>query len=113
MIRTDDPYKDLALAIVKQAADDYREALKNLKRKPTNKTYQSEVDELESFFNSDWCYDLAGMDCSFIARKIKSEVRDESKRISKPSVCDGQKDKCEIRSAYEAKRYRGKDNLNN
>ena len=107
-----DPYENLAIAIVKQAAVDYKAALKNLKRKPTNITYQSEVKKLEIFFNSDWCYELSGVDSSFIVEKIRKEVFDEAEGISESSVCAGQKNKCEVRSAYEAKRYRGKNNIN-
>ena len=107
------PWQDLGLAVVTQAAEDYREVLKKLKRKPTNKTYQDEKRELDEFFNSEWCEILAGTDCTFIPKRLELEVqKDETERIPKSSLHAEQKNQCSLRSAYEAKRHCREDNDN-
>lgn len=45
-----DPYENLANAIVLQAVKDYRDALKRLKKKPSNQAAMSDAMECERFF---------------------------------------------------------------
>ena len=59
------PYKDLANAIIRNAVNDYREALE---RKLENKTA-----ELEKFFFSQWFEMLSDVDGGYIVRKIREE----------------------------------------
>ena len=45
-MRSEDPYQNLANAIVLSAVKDYRDALKKLKKKPNNKLAADERDDL-------------------------------------------------------------------
>ena len=74
-----DPYENLANAIVLQAVKDYRDALKRLKKKPSNQAAMSDAMECERFFRSGWFEELTGMDGSAILRKLKQEegIHDE------------------------------------
>ena len=47
-----DPYENLVNAIVLQAVKDYRDALKRLKKKPSNQATLSDTMECEYFFRS-------------------------------------------------------------
>ena len=49
-----DPYQALANAIVQNAAEDYRAALKRLDKDPENVIARAEVTELKGFFRSQW-----------------------------------------------------------
>lgn len=48
-MRSEDPYQNLANAIVLSAVKDYRDALKKLKKKPNNKLAADERDDIERF----------------------------------------------------------------
>lgn len=69
-----DPYENLANAIIKQAADDYRKALKALSLNSRNKEAQATVKECEDFFRSDWYKQLTSLDGEYLIRKLKEEV---------------------------------------
>ena len=89
-----DPYENLAIAIVKQAAKDYQSALRSLKRNKNNTSAKRMKEEVERFFNSDWYSDLTDLNGAFLMRKIQEEVGyHDSERIPKPGVLDRQRDK--------------------
>lgn len=67
-----DSYENLANAIIITACDDYRMALKKIRRNPNNK----EAMELERFFHSPWYSTLTSVDGDFIIRKIRTEIVD-------------------------------------
>ncbi len=69
-----DPYENLAIAIVKQAAKDYRDALQALARNRNNTTSKRKKEEVERFFTSDWYSVLTDLDGAFLMRKIREEV---------------------------------------
>lgn len=74
----DDAYKELSTAIVIQAVNDYRKALKTLKgdlsdRKKLNAA-RSTKRECEQFFRSGWFATLTAINPQFLIDKIKSEV---------------------------------------
>lgn len=71
-----DPYENLANAIIITACDDYRMALKKIRRNPNNKEAMSEAMELERFFHSPWYSTLTSVDGDFIIRKIRTEIVD-------------------------------------
>ena len=50
----DDPYINLANAIILQAVRDYRRALRQLKRNPQYTTAKHTIREVERFFHSKW-----------------------------------------------------------
>ena len=71
-----DFYKELANAIVIQAAKDYRKALKTLKRYPRYEPAKAVVAEVEEFFRSDWYRMLTSVDAEMLMRKIRREIND-------------------------------------
>ena len=63
-------YDDLIIAIIKQAADDYRLALHGGR----DRLYQPTVTEIESFFRSTWYSLLTDVDGEMIIKRLKEEV---------------------------------------
>lgn len=57
-----DEYQELAIAIVSQAAKDYRAALRGMKRYPAMKSIKKRAEKLEEFFRSDWYHQLTEAD---------------------------------------------------
>lgn len=68
------PYEDLANAIIIKAYNDYRTALKRVKKNPENKDAINEALSLERFFKSPWYQVLTSVDGEFLIRKIRAEV---------------------------------------
>lgn len=70
-----DPYENLANAIVLQAVKDYRDALKRLKKKSGNKTAMADALECERFFHSGWYKTLTSVDGEYLINKLREEAR--------------------------------------
>lgn len=68
------PYEDLANAIIIKACNDYRTALKRVKKNPENKDAINDALSLERFFKSPWYQVLTSVDGEFLLRKICAEV---------------------------------------
>ena len=66
-----DPYKNLAAAIVEKAVIDYRKAIRKVRKHPHNEFALSEKQELERFFRSSWCRMLTDIDGEVIIEKIQ------------------------------------------
>ena len=66
----------LAMAIIKSAADDYEEALKELRKNPDSATARGNVAASERFFRSDWFKLLCceAVDGEEIIRRMQSQV---------------------------------------
>lgn len=60
-------YENLAIAIVVQAYDDYKKALRRKDRR--------EIKSIETFFYSDFCYLLTSIEPSYLINNAKREVR--------------------------------------
>lgn len=73
-----DPYENLANAIIVLACDDYRAALKKVKRNPHNKDAIDEALSIESFFHSAWYQMITTVDGDFIIRKLRAEITGQS-----------------------------------
>ena len=69
-----EPYMNLANAIVVQAANDYRAALKALALNREDRDAQVEKKECERFFQSGWFSVLTTVDGEWLMRKLKEEV---------------------------------------
>ena len=67
-------YEDLANAIVVQAAKDYREAVRILKRNPKNSAAEYTKMEVETFFRSSWYRELTTLDPEILIEKLKEEI---------------------------------------
>lgn len=71
---TENPYEALANAIILQAVNDYRIALKKVKKNPGNKDAINEALSVERFFRSPWYETLTSVDGEFLIRKIRAEI---------------------------------------
>lgn len=67
----EDSYERLANAIVIQAVNDYRSALKLAKRNPSA---EHDVKELERFFRSEWYSVLTGVETEYLIEKLRQEA---------------------------------------
>ena len=70
-----DPYINLANAIVESAARDYREVIKALNRNPKNREAQNERRRLEDFFRSSWFQMLTDVDGEYLMAEIRNRER--------------------------------------
>jgi hypothetical protein len=71
----EDPYERLANAIVLQAVDDYRRALRAVKRNPSNKNAIDEALNIERFFRSGWYSTLTSIDGEYLILRLQEEIR--------------------------------------
>ena len=69
-----DAWLDLANAIVQQAARDYIDALKKLKRNPSNENAAMSKRVLERFFRSSWYEELTDIDGERLIKMLQKEV---------------------------------------
>ena len=69
-----DSCENLANAIVIQAAEDYRRALKTLKGCSKDKDAIAVKEECERFFQSDWFTVLTTLNGEWLMRKLKEEA---------------------------------------
>ena len=72
----DDPrcFEMLANAIVKQAADDYRNARKALLKMPAACQPKEQIRDVEKFFRSGWYQILTSVDGEYLLRKLEEEA---------------------------------------
>ena len=70
---SEDGYTKLANAIVVRAAQDYRQALRALKRNPKNDAAQNTVREAERFFRSGWYQALTAVDGEYLIEMLRKE----------------------------------------
>ena len=71
----EDPYERLANAIVLQAVNDYRIALKAVKRNPNNSIALDNALQIERFFRSGWYSTLTSVDGEYLIRRLQEEIR--------------------------------------
>lgn len=69
------PYHALANAIIVQAVDDYREALRIRKRNPNSQRAKAAIDEIEHFFRSEWFTFLTSVNGEMLIRKLREESK--------------------------------------
>jgi hypothetical protein len=74
MVGEQEAYENLANAIIKLAADDYKSALIRLKRHPESESTKADVKRQEKFFYSEWYEVLTDLDASYLIRKMKEMV---------------------------------------
>lgn len=71
----EDPYERLANAIILQAGNDYRMALKKVRKNPKKRDAVGEALLIERFFRSGWYSALTSVDGEFLIRKFQEEIR--------------------------------------
>ena len=65
----------LAQAIIKEAADDYRQALRLSQRYPKSKYHQEQIKELEDWFYSSQFEKLTDLNPEYLVKKLKEEAK--------------------------------------
>lgn len=80
-----DAYERLAIAIVQQAVNDYRYALRKLEREPDNEKAKWDVEQIECFFHSDGYKMLCDYDGEKMIERIKQTVK-KNKRFNKKKM---------------------------
>ena len=70
----EDPYETLANAIILRAVQDYRVALKRLKKHPNKKDVENEVIKIEKFFKSQWYQALTSVDGEYLINRLRKEA---------------------------------------
>lgn len=71
---SENQYEALANAIVLQAVNDYRAALKKVKKNPNNRTALDEALQIERFFRSQWYQVLTSVDGEYLINRLRREV---------------------------------------
>lgn len=71
---SENPYEALANAIVLQAVNDYRAALKKVKKNPNNREALDEALQIERFFRSQWYQVLTSVDGEYLINQLRREV---------------------------------------
>ena len=69
-----DNWEDLANAIVVQAANDYRRALRVLKAHSSYAPAAKVKTEVEQFFRSEWYRSLSSVDGEVLIKRLNAEV---------------------------------------
>ena len=69
------PYENLANAVIVQAAEDYRKALRKIKKAPENREAMDEALQIERFFRSAWYQVLTSVDGEFLIWSIREEIK--------------------------------------
>lgn len=64
----------LANAIVKQAADEYRNARKAILRRPNAVPPKEKIQDVEKFFRSEWYQLLTSIDGEYLLRRLEEEA---------------------------------------
>ena len=64
-------WENLANAIIERAAVDYQQALKALKKRPTDIYAQREIIECRRFFRSDYFRSLTSIDGEWLMKQIE------------------------------------------
>ncbi|MDY6334989.1 MAG: hypothetical protein SPL56_09325 [Lachnospiraceae bacterium] len=70
-----DPYERLANAVVKQAVDDWRLAVKKLKRRKRNQEAQRIKEDAEEFFLSERFLCYTSLDGKMLLQKLREEAK--------------------------------------
>ncbi len=69
-----EPYELLANAVIKQCADDYRSALRRLRKHPEDTGALGRKLECERFFRSGWYRELTDIDPEYLIERLRKET---------------------------------------
>lgn len=70
----ENPYESLANAIILQAVNDYRAALRKVKKNPHNRDALDEALQIERFFKSGWYQVLTSVDGEYLINRLRKEA---------------------------------------
>ena len=100
------PFEELRMAVIKQAAFDYKEMFNRLLYGFPMETKHWEIfDECEAFFYSNQFDDLVDIDGEYIMNRIATEARKKKNRLSKSKLLKKRK-----RAEKEWKELKRKEN---
>ncbi|MBQ9871013.1 MAG: hypothetical protein IJM27_03700 [Eubacterium sp.] len=68
-----EPYENLANSIIAQAAEDYRTAIRDLKKCPYDYRSKDTLREIERFFRSAWYEKLTTVEGEMILERLREE----------------------------------------
>lgn len=68
------PYEEFANAIIAQAVEDYRWALRKIHKDPHSERAKRFIVEGDRFFNSEWFELLTGLDGKALQTELKKEA---------------------------------------
>lgn len=74
---TDNGLHNLAEAIIRRAIIDYKAAYRNFYTDPFKEENKNDLEEVESFFLSDWFETLSDLNGRLIIEKIQKQVKNE------------------------------------
>ena len=77
------PYRELANAIVAQAVDDYRKALRDQRCYGSYMSSKSMIADCEKFFRSDYFRQLTDIDPELLITQLQEEYENECKARAK------------------------------
>ena len=80
MKAVDDPYRELAAAIIKSAVVDYRAAYNYLLKHPDSDSAKAAVEREKKFFHGQWFEMLSDMDGPRLVSMIEMKVREDMKK---------------------------------
>lgn len=67
-------YERLAESIILQAAEDYKDSLRMIRKHPRNMSAVYEAFQIECFFRSDWYHQLTDVDGDYLIKRLKGET---------------------------------------
>lgn len=70
-----DPYENLANAIILQGVKDYRKALRKYSKRAKYEPAVQTIADVEQFFRSGWFEQLTSLNGEMLIRKLKAEVK--------------------------------------
>lgn len=73
-----DGYKDLAVAIVVQAIDDFKKAAACYKMGKNKDLATKTMTEVINFIESDWYLQLSNLNPDIVIERLKEELKDDS-----------------------------------
>ena len=80
MTMTDDPYMELAAAIVKLAVKDYEAAYKHCLRCPESRSAKAAVEKEKKFFYSGWFEMLSDVDGPRLVKMLEEKVKEDLRK---------------------------------
>lgn len=98
IIISDDPYEHICKAIIIQAVNDYRRAMKKVIVNPRNKDALDDVLDIEAFLKSQWFQQLSQLDGQYILKRLQIEMANEKQ---------SRENKLRLEATYEQASARG------
>lgn len=77
---------NLICGIVKTAVDDWKKAKRRLRKCPTSEMAQGIVVDCETFFKSEYFFNLTGMDGSEFLKRLEEQELGEARRGRRAKV---------------------------